>query len=219
MAPYRTIVVFLKFPVAGRVKTRLAAGLEGEDSGEQAATIYQSLVSNVLKVLSQSDFDELRVTYDPPEAEAKTRDWLKPDLDQFPESIAITFHPQSQGDLGDRLQTAVHGALNDSPDGFAAAIGTDCVEITPSTISETWAALEKQDLVFGPTFDGGYYLVGARSLAPEIFTDIPWSTEETLSESLKSAQSAGKDVALLNKRNDVDTVEDWERAKKHLGIE
>ena len=186
MAPHRTIVVFLKFPVAGRVKTRLAAGLEGEDSGEQAATIYQSLVSNVLKVLSQSDFDELRVTYDPPKAEAKTREWLKPDLDQFPESIAITFHPQSQGDLGDRLQTAVHGALNDSPDGFSAAIGTDCVEITPSTISETWAALEKQDLV---------------------------------SESLKRAQSAGKDVALLNKRNDVDTIEDWERAKKHLGIE
>ncbi len=217
MSESRIIAVFLKLPQPGGVKTRLAAGLTGEDPGAQAVEIYKTLVASVFQTLSQSDFDQLRVLYDPPESEEEIRAWLQPMCETMPDLIDVTFVPQAGGDLGNRLQSAIHDAHDDFGNAKVAAIGTDCIEISPALISQLWQNLEDCDLVFGPTFDGGYYLVGTRQKTPEIFTDIPWSTEETLAASLESGRSAGRKIQLLDKLNDVDTVEDWEIAKDKIG--
>ena len=64
------------------------------------------------------------------------------------------------------------------------------------------------DIVLGPCYDGGYYLVGMRKPHPELFRNIPWSTENVLSVTLERARRLGLNVKLLSIWNDLDTFED-----------
>ncbi|NNE90782.1 MAG: glycosyltransferase [Verrucomicrobiales bacterium] len=208
----RIILLFLKLPVPGSVKTRLAAGLSGENPGEQAADIYRRLVDEVLRVISVSEWDELRICFEPPDAEQAVQEWLN-----LPKSGPVVFQGQFQGDLGERLEFATESAFSQNPGGAKLILlGTDCIEISPDTFSRTWSELDSHDLVFGPTNDGGYYLAGLNEPAPEIFTGIPWSTEHTLSASLETAKTAGRKIALLETLNDVDTAEDWDIARTRI---
>jgi len=206
----RCVLVFLKYPTPGRVKTRLAASL----GDEAAVEIYCRLVDRVLRNLSAAPVDEIRVMFDPPSSddEAKIRKWLTPALAVVPERVTIRFAAQFQGDLGDRLCSGFSGAF---ADGFqeVMAIGTDCVAIDDEVIAAAWRALQQYDAVFGPTEDGGYYLVATNSMRGVLFENIPWSTGETLARSLQRAEQAGLAVEQLTTLADVDDAGDWRRAR------
>jgi len=206
----RCILVFLKYPALGRVKTRLAASL----GDEAAVKIYRLLVDRVLENLAAAPLDEIRVMFDPPSAddEAKIREWLAPALSAVPPEMKIDFCAQFQGDLGERLSAGFSQAFGDGCK-QVMAIGTDCVAIDASVIEAAWTTLECRDAVFGPTEDGGYYLLATNSMRPELFEDIPWSTEETLARSLQQAEQSGLVAEQLATLSDVDNAGDWQRVR------
>ena len=203
------VLLFLKHPTPGLVKTRLAATV----GAEMAVGIYRQMVEQICRSLPTDA--ALILVYDPPECEAALRAWLLPCL-SADENRCLLWHAQCAGDLGARLTAAFEFAFSN---GFqqVAAIGSDCVDLNASVFSEAFAQLAGNDVVIGPAWDGGYYLLATKAHQPALFKDIPWSTEETLARTVARAAENDLGVFLLEKRHDVDTEEDWQRAVT-LGI-
>jgi len=224
MNDQRVIILFVKYPQKGRVKTRLARTL-GE---EQAVSIYCQLVSRLVHLLRGVDVEEVRICFDPAEKARDVEAWIRPIwLEAGGKLIAegnsadeptLVFRSQCEGDLGERLKFAFNEVFegNRDSENFESrvlAIGSDCIEIDNRTFRSAWESLVTKDVVFGPTLDGGYYLLGMSSLHRALFEDIPWSTETTLEVSLQQACESGLEVAVLDEKYDIDTEEDWRRAE------
>ena len=197
------LAVFLKFPEPGRVKTRLASEL----GAEKAAEVYVELVAETLSHLPWEVLD-VWMCFDPPEREAEVRVWLRP---MIPPQANVQFVPQCTGDLGDRLRAVMDYAFAKPDTASLTFTGTDCPDMRwPVFVITQRMPREKMDAVFGPTLDGGYYLLALRRPCPELFENIPWSTELTLRASLAAAAHAGRRVHLLERKlRDIDTAEDF----------
>ena len=189
--PEPHVIVFLKAPRLGTVKTRLAATL-----GEEAALdAYVKMTHTVLAVLS--GWSRVNLCYTPDEAEPEIHTWMQPGWNCM---------PQGGGDLGTRMHRAFTKAK-----GPAVIVGTDCPSIRIDDIHEASKALEEKDLVLGPAKDGGYWLIGLNAPYPALFEGINWSTESVLSDTLARAKAAGLSCHLLRELADVDTEADWEK--------
>ena len=210
------LLVFLKWPESGRVKTRLAKNI-GVD---EAADIYRILVQRIIQHISPiyHQLEGICWVFDPIEKELEVRHWIKKELKDlgFADLKRHLFWSQSDGDLGDRLQIAFKKAFSLDYERIVA-IGTDCIGLNERTIEHALMSLSSErSIVFGPSFDGGYYLVGMRShLGLSVFSNISWSTSRVLQQSLDQAVSLGLEYTLLEKFNDVDTLEDW-NSIRHL---
>ena len=201
----RGVLLFVKDPEPGKVKTRLAASV----GPERAAEIYRRLAEEVVRRLPEED--EVLVMFDPPEKGAEVEAWLG----GLGAKAALDFLAQAPGDLGARLDAAFATAF---AQGFAAvaAVGSDCVELTPQHFAEAWQSLATHDAALGPAADGGYYLLALRAPQPALFTDIAWSTGAVCAGTLARAAAVGLRVHLLPQLRDVDTVEDWDAAAATL---
>jgi rSAM/selenodomain-associated transferase 1 len=193
--PVELLIVFVKAPRAGQVKTRLA----GEIGTEAACAAYRRLVEELIQGLHPVANVELRFT--PDSARTEIQPWL---------TKAWTAVPQGMGDLGARLERAFDEA-------FAAGarrvvvIGSDCPEVMASDITAAWRALRSSDAVIGPATDGGYWLIGLRAPQRTLFRGMSWSTDGVLAETSKRAAVAGLAVHRLRELGDVDTAADWRR--------
>ena len=205
------VVIFMKFPAPGRVKTRLATAL----GAEGAAHAYAQLAATTLAHLATPPKGQnYWIAYDPPDHREQIADWLRGNAPDFPWH---KLHPQSQGDLGARLWEVVQTALVIEKAPSVTLIGTDCPWIRPHHLTQAQHLLDTgADIVFGPAKDGGYYLQAMKSAIPEMFSDIPWSTPTTLQTCLARAGQLGLRVALLEELPDVDTPGDWESWQKEL---
>lgn len=189
------LIVFVKSPRPGFVKTRIAGVL----GAEAAAAIYRTLVERVLANLA--GLREVELRFAPDDARAEIERWLRGGWRAC---------PQGEGDLGARLQRAFAGA-------FAAGarrvvvIGSDCPEVGADDIREAWQALASVDVVLGPARDGGYWLIGLAQPQPRLFADMPWSTAEVFRQTVERARALGLRVAPLRRLADVDTAADWQR--------
>lgn len=207
----RAVLVFLKWPEPGRVKTRLAAGI----GAEEALCAYRQMVARVLEQCRNSGAEVLALAYDPAEKEEEIRRWLAPYLSGF--FGEVLWIPQGGGDLGGRLEAAVEVFFHRFPGVMLSVIGTDCVQLERTLFDEAGERLETSaDVVFGPTADGGYYLVAMKCPQPALFRGIPWSAATTLSASLAAAEGAGLRTHLLPARIDVDTVDGWREVASDL---
>lgn len=188
------VLLFLKAPVRGMVKTRLAEAI-GEDA---ALALYRAMGRGQLDRLPPGWRRE--VHFSPAGTVGLVRDWL---------GNHVCCYPQVSGDLGARLEAGFAGAFGRGAP-MVCAIGGDCPGLVARHFQEARAVLESQqaDVVFGPTEDGGYYLVALREPLPALFRGIPWSCEQTLAASIQAAKSLGKVVHLLQPLADVDTLED-----------
>jgi rSAM/selenodomain-associated transferase 1 len=191
------LLVFLKAPRIGFVKTRLAR----EVGDERAHAAYVALVERQLGVLPGNV--RVEIVFTPADAEGELRDWLGDDFEYF---------AQIEGDLGERLEAAVGAAFARGAE-RVICIGGDCPALGMDAIAAADALLlGGTDLVFGPSEDGGYYLIGLERPTPEIFDGIPWSGPDTLSASIKKAASLGRSVGVLETLYDVDEAKELERA-------
>jgi uncharacterized protein len=188
-----SLIIFVKAPRLGTVKTRLARSL-----GESAAlSAYCELVETLF--LHLEDVREVELRFAPDDSQSEIQRWLKPGWQAT---------PQGSGDLGDRLIAAFS-------DAFAAGatrvvvIGSDCPAVTPADIRAAWTALQMTDVVLGPALDGGYWLIGLRQPQPVLFEKMPWSTNAVLNETVERARAARLSVHLLRRLSDVDTERDW----------
>ena len=193
------LIVMLKAPVAGRVKTRLAEAI-GPDA---ACLAYRQLVETLFARLA--DAGPISVHYAPGDTptEKVMRAWL---------GDGYRYVPQSNGDLGARMQSAVETAFAKGAR-TAILLGGDCPYIDQMRVREVERRLERYDAVIGPSVDGGYYLLGLRRPTPCLFQGIPWSTETVLKTTLARAENAGLSVALLDLLEDVDDVASWKRTQ------
>ncbi|MGW8265106.1 MAG: TIGR04283 family arsenosugar biosynthesis glycosyltransferase [Longimicrobiales bacterium] len=189
----RILLIFAKEPRPGHVKTRLAA----EIGAEEAARIYRQLGKSVVDQLRHGPYTPI-VFFDPPEARKQVIRWLG--------SEGLEFLPQVPGDLGSRLKAAFREGFRRGEK--VVVVGTDAPEVDSEAVRNAFRQLAEADLVLGPAVDGGYYLLGLKSAAPELFHDIPWSTPEVLGATLDRAGSLGLRIATLPPLSDVDTAED-----------
>jgi uncharacterized protein len=197
-----TLVLMLKAPRPGTVKTRLAAAL----GPARATAIYRTLVERQLASIPPGLRAEIH--YAPgedPAAGAELSAWLGP---------GTAYFPQSSGDLGDRLSAAFAAAFDRGAAGVLA-IGGDCPGLDSSVLASAAASLAAHELVLGPATDGGYYLIGLARPRPELFADMPWSTGRLLEATLARAASLGLAPKLLPPLDDIDTAEDLAR---HPGL-
>ncbi len=196
----RTLLVFLKFPAAGHVKTRLAKSL----GPEQAANLYRQWIGQVLENLQAArQTTRLVACYDGAPVEA-FEPWQR---------LVDDWWPQPEGDLGDRLHAAFeHWQLEGEP---VIAIGTDCLDVDASLIEAAFSKLSARDAVFGPAADGGYYLVGLARNQPTFFQGVPWSTPETLAAHQAHCEEHHWSYGLLPMLHDIDTLEDWLNHQRH----
>jgi hypothetical protein len=198
------LILFTRYPEPGKTKTRLIPVL-----GEGGAADLQRLmtVRTVETARQASDRGrlEVQVHFDGGPKDGM-HTWLAPDL---------VYRPQSEGDLGDRMQQAFESAFSEDCR-RAVIIGTDCPDLCAHDIRQAFASLRSVDVVLGPASDGGYYLIGLRGPAPELFRAIPWGTENVLEETLRRARDARLTTRLLRRLDDVDRPEDlalWQRCQ------
>ncbi len=187
------LIVFLKAPRPGHVKTRLAQAL----GAEEACQVYRSLIDDLLRHFEALQNVELRFT--PDDALHEIEQWRRP---------AWVARPQGEGDLGERLQRAFQQALAAGAK-RVVVIGADCPDVTAQDIEMAWTSLMQVDVVIGPAADGGYWLLGLARLYSVLFQNIPWSTNQVLRETLARAQEASLRVQVLSQYSDVDTEGDW----------
>lgn len=189
----RALLLFVRNPEKGKVKTRLAQDL-GDD---QALAIYLELLGITRKVAVAIPAERfLFYSNFIPQSD----DWSETQFQK---------HLQSNGDLGARMEAAFQLALETHQK--AVIVGSDCPELSPEIIEQAFTQLDNCDAVFGPANDGGYYLLGLKTVIPTVFQEMVWSTESVLSETLARLNATGKSYALLPELSDVDHAEDWER--------
>jgi len=191
-----SLVVFIKYPQNGRVKTRLAAQI-GE---ENATLLYSNFVEICLRRFTQLEHLDCTVYFDPPEEEDAFRCWLG----EKPSYLA-----QPSGNLGERLSYAMDSQLKTYS--RVIAIGSDSPDLPIEYISRAIASLEQNDCVIGPTEDGGYYLIGLSKPSFEIFDNIPWSTDNVTQTTVNITEKLGLSVKLLPPWYDVDNANDLGR--------
>ena len=191
----KALIVFAREAIPGRVKTRLAASI----GDHAAAELYDRMLQDVLETTRQLTDVESAVFW---ACEAQSLPFLA-------EKYRCSAHFQSEGDLGERMQAAFTAQFAAGADA-CCIIGSDAPDLPLSYLQEAFNMLEVEqaDVVFGPSSDGGYYLLGMGRLYPPLFTDIPWSSSSVLKQSLAAARSAGLTISLLPEWHDVDTIED-----------
>ncbi|MCF3649315.1 TIGR04282 family arsenosugar biosynthesis glycosyltransferase [Synoicihabitans lomoniglobus] len=195
-----TVLIFLKAPVAGAVKTRLAV-----DVGEaEALRIYRWLAERQLAAIPSTW--PVEVHFSPAPAAAEMKAWLG-------EAKGRTFWPQVEAGLGERLRHAMAGAFARSAEAVFL-IGGDCPGLNAKVLNRARDALREHDVVMGPACDGGYYLLGMTTARPELLHDIAWSSDRVASQTRQRVEAAGLALAELNPLRDVDRLADWRAVER-----
>ena len=190
------VQLFAKYPRAGLAKTRLIPAL-GADHAARWQAIAIGVALERLRSFAVEPRREFEVWYTGAD-EAEMRSLL---------GSEAPCRPQADGDLGQRLVLAMRTAFDD---GIArlCIIGTDAPGLSAGLLDQAMSALESHDVVLGPALDGGYYLIAMKQPEPRLFTDIAWSSECVLEQTLARAHSGGLTTKLLPHLSDVDHPED-----------
>ena len=183
------LLIFTRNPEPGKVKKRLAASI-----GDKAALeIYKSLLHHTAEITKRLPVDK-EVYYS--EKIEKNDSW---DDKIYDKTV------QKGEDLGERMKNAFQK-------GFAAGytniiiIGSDLYDLHQEDLDKAFKALQTSDYVIGPAQDGGYYLLGMKSLNAAVFERKAWSTKTVFQDTLKDLNE--KKTTILEIRNDIDYVED-----------
>jgi glycosyltransferase A (GT-A) superfamily protein (DUF2064 family) len=216
------LLIFLKEPIPGNVKTRLAASV----GNEEAARRYKAMVSVLLEQLEGLSNTHVRFCYAPDDAEEAISFWLLPELrgdvikrtqdfiftpKKNAPPFTIDFKAQGIGNLGERLERATEQAFSEGYD-KVAVIGTDCIHCGSRWINAAFLQTKENSCVLGPCEDGGYYLLATAKSEPSLFRNIPWSDSATLAATKQAAKDAGLDLVNLPSLVDIDDETSWNAA-------
>ncbi len=190
------VCVFAKPPVAGRVKTRLAAAIGADAAAELAGAMLCDVWNTLLSI---------------PECEPVLAS-SEPGV--FPISSELQWL-QGEGDLGARLERVLRNGIELS--GCAIAIGADSPLLERGHVVRAIEYLTSYDAVIGPAFDGGYYLLGLRRCPVSLLSGLSWSTAETGRRTIERLRDSGFSVQLLDPLRDVDVAEDLPGLIDELG--
>lgn len=184
------LVIMVKEPRPGRVKTRLAQGI----GFTPAAWWFRHSAKRLIRRMRDPRWQVI-IAVTPDKEGLQSRVW----------PVDLARLPQGQGGLGDRMARL----LRNAPQGPAVIIGADIPAIRKFHIEQAFRALGSNDMVFGPASDGGFWLVGAKQgfvNPPGLFQNVRWSSDVTLVDTLVGLP--GKRIAMVDTLSDVDTVSD-----------
>ena len=191
----KALIVFIKNPEEGRVKTRLAASV----GAPQALEVYKKLLEHTRNTVIQTDCNKF-LFYD---RVINLEDgWSNADFEKC---------LQSPGDLGQKMSHAFQFCFEQKSQDSCVIIGSDCPEINSEIITKAFNSLKQYDFCIGPSYDGGYYLLGMRCMNEAVFHNIKWSTDQVLKQTVSSIQQLNKSYTLLDTLHDLDNIEDLER--------
>ena len=194
----KALIIFVRKPELGKVKTRLAATI----GDETALEVYVQLLKHTHLISGGVNADKF-VFY----ADSIVDDDLW-SSDNNKKKL------QSGNNLGDKMSNAF-SFLFDQGYKEVIIIGSDCPQLTTTLIEDAFIMLLKNEVVLGPAADGGYYLLGMKKLHLEIFSNIEWSTEKVLAQTHAIFESAGLSNILLPVLTDIDTEKDL-KSMQHL---
>jgi len=193
-----TLVIFLKAPVAGRVKTRLAKSV----GYGRAAAIYRRLCANTIDAASRGPWRTV-LAVDPASA-----------VHGFGDLWPLRFQriSQGRGDLGQRMLRVAQAA----PVGPVVIIGSDAPGLRTRHVRKAFAALQGADVAVGPAHDGGFWLIGLarRRGASSLFEKVRWSSDHALADTLRSLPATYR-IAMLDHLADIDDASDLAVAGPH----
>lgn len=183
------LIVFIKAAVAGKVKTRLAKSI-GTDG---AVWIYQKLLDHTASVSKNSKiatavFENIQ--------SQKNKEIF---------SHAVYFQLQQGKDLGEKMSSAFDWAFEKGYE-KVILIGSDLWTLNERLLLEAENALDENEYVLGPSYDGGYYLIGMKRSSPHLFQEIAWSSQNVLKQTLKRVSSEA--FYFLELANDIDEFKD-----------
>ena len=184
-------MIFVKNPVRGKVKTRLAKTI-GE---ERALAVYNDLLRYTCNVTRNIDCFKV-VFYS---------DFI--DNNDLWEESVFQKEIQTGKDLGERMKNSFRLMFGS---GFKkiVIIGSDCLEISPRIIDEAFRILDYTEVVIGPASDGGYYLMGLKQIHDFLFDNKSWSTSSLLNETIEELIREGVGFSLLPELSDIDEEQD-----------
>ena len=191
------LIIFVKNPEIGRVKTRPAKTI----GDEQALSIYQKLLLYTKEITKGLNADK-SVYYSE-----------HIDNNDLWDNMLFSKHLQRGDDLGERMQNAFADAFAQGKE-RVIIIGSDCLELETYMIKEAFAVLENNDVVLGPAKDGGYYMIGMTAFLPTLFEDKNWSTDDLLMDTISDLKKMNAKYYLLKTLNDIDTIEDLKALDK-----
>lgn len=202
--PYTNLLIFSKYPIAGKAKTRLIPALGAEVAAQLHRQLAETAISTAQswQQISSEKVNRITVHYTGA-GEKDLCSWLGADLD---------YQEQPAGDLGQRMCTAFESAFECGIE-HVIGIGTDVPTLTATILQQADKNLEDHDVVLGPAADGGYYLIGMNSLYLELFVNIDWGTERVYAQTQAICTRLGLKIAKLPVLNDIDRPEDLDTLK------
>ncbi len=193
------LLIFIKYPHPGWVKTRLAHTL----GLERAAQCYADMAERSVERYESLAETDCTLYFDPAEELDLFQTWL---------GNQHTYLAQPKGDLGQRLAYGFETLLKSYSS--VIALGTDSPDLPLHYIAQAQECLQQCDLVLGPTMDGGYYLIGMCGAWLSLFDEIPWSSEKVLHATMKQAANLELSTLLLPEWYDIDTSDDLQKLQK-----
>jgi uncharacterized protein len=183
------LIIFVRNPVLGKVKTRLANTM----GNKNALAVYKHLLQHTKNIVKDTAFAK-GIFY---------ADFINNnDLwDGYKKCL------QRGNGLGERMHNAF-AALFESGFKKVCIIGSDCYELTPEIINTAFKKLDTASIVIGPATDGGYYLLGMQAPLKNIFENISWSSEQVFAQTKKIIEQHRYSLSLLPVLNDVDEEKD-----------
>jgi uncharacterized protein len=199
----KALLIFIKNPIEGKVKTRLAASI----GNKKALEIYLKLQDHTRKISQKYDIDRLLFYSD-----------YIDNNDLWPNEKFQKKLQNQTNDLGFKMYEAFLMALQENYQKLFI-IGSDCYELNSEMIAKAYDSLEKQTAVLGPANDGGYYGLGINfsqinnneALLSELFLDKDWSHDQVYKQAVKVFQKHNIDFSVLPILKDLDTIEDLEK--------
>lgn len=193
----RALIVFMKNPVAGKVKTRLAASI----GDEKALSIYLQLLDINKANIKKINADIYWFINEAPHQDFKTYFFETKD------NIIL----QEGENLGEKMSNAFQTLFGKGYNSIAI-MGTDCPSLNNSIIDSAFDSIQDYDFCIGPAEDGGYYILAMNAFESTVFTDMQWSTESVLNKTLERVEKAGKTYVLLETLSDIDNEADARQA-------
>ena len=197
----RTVIVFAREPKDGKTKTRLLTHF----SVKAVTELYACFVKDVLSLVRRVDCEQRYLFY---AGSGNGIPFLRKN------SKGFTLRRQAGCDLGERMHRGFCFAWSKGAT-KTLIIGTDCLSITPDDMDQAFGKLHRNDVVLGPSRDGGYYLIGLNIPESQLFERIPWSSEQVCSLTQQKAEALGQKVGLLAPKEDIDTFDVLKRVSRH----
>lgn len=189
-----SLIIFLKHPKNGQVKTRLAK----TTMQDFATKFYTLCAEHIIQTTEEISGINRFAFYSNQSDKKEVTSWLGKEF---------LFVPQKGDDLGSRMKNAFNNVFSLGSE-KVIIIGTDIPELSKELLKDAFSALDKSDVALGPSKDGGYYLLGIKQMYSELFDGIEYSTSSVFSDTIKRIKELGLSYHLLPVLSDVDTEED-----------